>query len=522
MSNYYSYHEYLPFEEIELFTVVCLPYKGGKFPTIIYRTPYVDAYEDTPEQDIAQEFENDHRSMLDKGYAFVYQHCRGRGKSTGEHIPYLTEREDGLFLQDWIRKQDFYNGELLLSGGSYTSTVHLMTAPFAPDIKGAILQVQDSDRYNLFYRNGMYRFGASGLWKISNYKRKQIDLRDKNYDMDIVNTLPFIDYPKIALGESCELYEQTMLHPDRNDEFWNTKLGGVASKGALDNANIPILLVTGFYDFYTGGMFDMWNNMNTETKAKSALVVHPYAHRTMGVDKPIEFPNGDMAVAFPNLSSEWFSYVLKGTKPPVENGKVTYYKLFDNRWHTDDFKTPEKSMTFMVGEGKKTYTYNPFAPAKFKGSLSSNLGGTAWQDAPNSRYDILSFYTPEFTEDTCIKGKMKAKLRVSSDCEDTCFYMRISLKTEDGDLGLRDDINQISNFNPDYKPGEVVDMDFSFDEHSLLVKKGQALRIDISSSCYPYFVRHTNQKGLFSLQTTAKVAHNTVYLEDSSLTIFVE
>ena len=176
----------------------------------------------------------------------------------------------------------------------------------------------------------------------------------------------------------------------------------------------------------------------------------------------------------------------------------------------------------MVGEGKKTYTYNPFAPAKFKGSLSSNLGGTAWQDAPNSRYDILSFYTPEFTEDTCIKGKMKAKLRVSSDCEDTCFYMRISLKTEDGDLGLRDDINQISNFNPDYKPGEVVDMDFSFDEHSLLVKKGQALRIDISSSCYPYFVRHTNQKGLFSLQTTAKVAHNTVYLEDSSLTIFVE
>jgi ribosomal protein L31 len=230
--------------------------------------------------------------------------------------------------------------------------------------------------------------------------------------------------------------------------------------------------------------------------------------------------HGVTAEAFPNLSSKWFGYVLKGTKPPVENGKVTYYKLFDNCWYTDDFKTPEKSITFTIGEGEKTYTYNPFAPATFKGGLTSSLDGTAWQDEPNSRYDILSFYTPEFTEDTCIKGKMKARLRVKSDCEDTCFYMRISIKTDEGDLGLRDDINKISNFNPDYKIGDALDMDFTFDEHSFLVKKGQALRIDISSSCHPYFVRHTNQKGPFALQTTAKVAHNTVILDESTLTVF--
>ena len=117
---------------------------------------------------------------------------------------------------------------------------------------------------------------------------------------------------------------------------------------------------------------------------------------------------------------------------------------------------------------------------------------------------------------------MKAKLCVKSDCEDTCFYVRISLVKENGYYGLRDDINQISNFCAGYKTNEEIEMDFSFDEHAFVVKKGEKLRIDISSSAFPLYVRHTNNKGLFSEQTTAKVAHNTIVLDKSYLTIFYE
>lgn len=70
------------------------------------------------------------------------------------------------------------------------------------------------------------------------------------------------------------------------------------------------------------------------------------------------------------------------------------------------------------------------------------------------RDDIVSLFTPEFECDTYVKGKIKAKLKVKSDCEDTCFYMRLSLCKQEGYYGLRDDINQISNFCADYKPGE--------------------------------------------------------------------
>ena len=61
-----------------------------------------------------------------------------------------------------------------------------------------------------------------------------------------------------------------------------------------------------------------------------------------------------------------------------------------------------------------------------------------------------------------------------------------------------------------------------FDEHAFVVKKGERIRMDISSSAYPHYVPHTNEKGLFSEQKTARVATNTVILEKSFLLLPIE
>lgn len=82
--------------------------------------------------------------------------------------------------------------------------------------------------------------------------------------------------------------------------------------------------------------------------------------------------------------------------------------------------------------------------------------------------------------------------------------------------------NQISNFCEEYVSNSEILMDFSFDDHAFVIQKGERLRIDISSSAFPHYVRHTNRKGLFSAQTETKVAHNTVILKDSYLEIPVE
>lgn len=511
---------YVQADGAELFTTVCLPEENGKFPTIVMRSPYVDMYENVSYEEICENRLNADKAWLDAGYATVLQHCRGRGKSSGDCMPYINEREDGLALHEWIRQQNFYNGELYLCGGSYCASVHYVTAPFADDIKGAVLEVQDPVRYNCNYRNGFYKMGLHGNWYPTMYKRKSIP--NKNYVPESYNMLPLSDFSKAVLGEPSADFDEILRHPDKDDPFWLTRFGGGEARDAIKHANIPILLTTAFYDVYTGGSFDNWFSLDDATRAKSALVVNPYDHGGTPNKQPIRFEGGMIAEKVDNFRVKWMDFIRGKCESPFELGKVTYYKLFGDEWCCDEFDTPEKVMTFALGEGERTYCYNPYAPAEFKGGLSANDEANSYQDPPNSRYDILSFYTDEFDRDVFVKGKMSAKLRVKSDCEDTCFYMRLSITKPDGDYGLRDDINQISNFCADYVPGTEIDMDFSFDEHAFVVHKGERLRIDVSSSAFPHYVRHTNNKGLFSEQITAKIAHNTVICDKSSITLCVE
>ena len=111
MHAYKAEYAYMPSGDALLYTAILLPGEG-QHPTVIIRTPYVDALENTDPADAAVQHMNDYRAWLRRGYAVVLQHCRGRGLSSGDCIPYVNERRDGLALQAWIRLQPFYNGEL--------------------------------------------------------------------------------------------------------------------------------------------------------------------------------------------------------------------------------------------------------------------------------------------------------------------------------------------------------------------------------------------------------------------------
>lgn len=517
----YSFYAYIKVDGAELFTSVCLPEKEGKYPTVIFRAPYVDDMEEKSEEEIVAIYAEGDKTLLENGFATVHQHCRGRGKSTGDCIPYIYEREDGLSLHGWVREQSFYNGSLYLVGGSYTASVHYVTAPFASDIKGAVLSVQDSERYNCNYRNGFYKMGLHGDWYVSMYKRK--GGLYKTYTKDAYRMLPLSDFSRSVFGENAADFDEILRHPDKNDPFWTTtRYGGAEAHNAAVHANIPILFTTGFYDIYTGGVFDMWFSLDKQTRAKCALAVNPYDHGGAPSATSGEFPDGTLASHFGNYTLDWLLYARDGKKPPFETGKVTYYKLFSNVWCTDTFEDTGKTLSLSLGSGEHTYRYNPYAPACFKEGLSCNFGGTGYGAPPNSRYDIISIYTEPFEEDTVVKGKMNARIKVKSDCPDTCFYMRVYLATEAGDYGLRDDITKISNFNKEYREGDTLEITFSFDEHAFLIKKGERIRVDISSSAFPQYVPHTNTRGLFSEQTVARVAQNTVILTDAALILPVE
>lgn len=522
MINYVANYQYIESKNTKLFTVVLLPNSTDTFPTVIVRTPYVDRYENEKEEDVTAEYLNEYKTWVKRGYAVVIQHCRGRGKSDGDCIPYINEREDSLCLQKWVREQSFYNGEIFLKGESYRTSVQYATAPFADDIKGAVFGVQDSERYNVCYRNGFYKKGLHGLWYLSMYKAKSH--MKKSYTVDSFNLLPLKDLTKTVFGESVQDFDEMLKAPNPDHEFWNTPIGGSDTKGVTENVNFPVLFTTGFYDLYTGGIFDMWKKMSKKSRSRSSLLVSPYDHTDIySAEKSIAFPNGKRSEQFgETYEIDWFDYVRGNAKAPFKAGAITYYNLFKNCWETEKSLSSSKTMDIKLGEDAVSYVYNPFDAPQFKGGLSRAFGGAVFQDKPNSRYDIISLYTKPFEKDTQIKGKMSAKLTVMSDCEDTCFYVRVSIEKETGDYGLRDDITSLCFQLGDYKPDSIVELKFDFDEHAFLIQKGERLRIDISSADNAHYVRHTNQKGLYSEQTTAKIAHNTVYLHKSFLTLPTE
>ena len=517
-----AYYEYVVSDGIKLFTVVLLPDKDGKFPIVLSRNPYVDNFENMEEDEIVALCLEGATNWLDNGYAMVIQHCRGRGKSEGDCIPFVNERVDGFALLKWLKNQSFYNNEIYLKGASYLSAVHYAIAPFDEDVKGASFAVMDSEMYNVAYRNGFFKKGLYGSWAVNMYKKKSH--MKKNYTLGSFDLLPLKDFSETVFNESFECLDKILQGPNKNDDFWNTPEGGKDTRNCTDDAHFPILFTTAFNDIYTGGIFDMWNSMTEQSKKMSALVVSPYNHGdNYDQGNTVIFPNGKRIEQFgENYELEWFEHIRGKKESPFKQGEITYYRLFENVWKTEEKVEADNIMEIKLGEEEVSYVYNPYDAPVFKGGLSRAFGGSVYQDEPHLRHDIISVYTNAFEKDTFVKGKMKARLSVKSDCEDTCFYVRVSIEKEEGDFGLRDDITSLCYQLGDYKPNSYVCLEFEFDEHAFLISKGERLRIDIASANNEHYVRHTNQKGLFSEQTTAKVAHNTVDLKKSKLMLPTE
>lgn len=510
--------DYMPHDGEQLFTLIASPDTPGKYPTVIMRSPYEAHHNEMDDETLRADFAKNSTKWTDNGYVFIMQDCKGTGRSTGDSDAFVYEYDESHALLDYVRRQDFYNGEIFLTGGSYCGWVICSYAPYDEDIKGIVLEATDCELYNFLYLNGFYRTFLHGEWYVDRYKRK--GNLNKNFSFDKFLTLPMTEYSKKVFGEPCPVLDEIFMHPDRDDAYWDTPVGGSHQREAVKNARIPILVTTGIFDIFCGGGHAMWDMISEDIKDNCAFVVHAYHHGGTSDGQPYHFPGGELGELMGEFDLRWFDHIRKGTDSPAPLGKITYYELFDNNWHSEGYYDTAKDKTFTLGSAEAEYDYDPRDPAPFTGGLSNNFGGTAFMEKAGTRADVITCYTDEFEDDTHLRGKMSLTLRVKSDCEDTAFYARIAVVKPEGDFAIRDSITKLSNVDANYKPGDYVTLQLEFDPAAVLVKKGERLRVDITSSAYHLFLPHTNNRGLFSIQDTAIIAHNTVDLAESALTVY--
>ncbi len=507
---------------VRLYTVVARPRDAEKCPVIVTRTPYV---EETHANKTMVRMMSIPAVM--RGYACILQHCRGCGESEGDFIPFEAERADGLALLDWIRRQPWYNGEIFLMGGSYHSSVHwayLDTNP--PDVKGAVLPVMDVDRYSVVYRNGMFKSGLFGVWSKLVYRRKDRTLRRD--EAVKVTDFPLSDWCRRYYGIEEPTFDNVMRHPRRDDPFW---LSGEPGSGAeyrrgFTDSTMPILFVTGQYDMFFDGMADMWCDATRDRRANCAMLVDAYDHDGCIADE-LKGTYGEFAggarISNPMRILDWFDCCRTGKNcdfaPP---GKVSCYALWENRRIGEEaFADGPRRVDFALGTGAKSWTYDPRRPLpEFPGSGGNCFGGMRRQPEPGFRDDVVSFVLPPVEAELRVRGRMRASLAVSSDCEDTCFYARVSVDKGDGIWYLlRDDITTMCADGRDYIPGTVKTVAFAFPRLAFRLEKGDRLRVDVSSAC-SQFAPHGNVRGNQNFVREPKTARNTVLADRSSLTVF--
>jgi putative CocE/NonD family hydrolase len=131
---------------------VLRPRGTGRFPVLVYRTPYG--------KEPALEGYTTFRRAVERGYAVVVQDVRGRYASGGEFRPYENEGRDGYDSIEWAARQPWSNGAIGTFGLSYPGAVQWLAAvENPPHLKAMVPAMTFSSAQNFFY--------AGGLWDMS-------------------------------------------------------------------------------------------------------------------------------------------------------------------------------------------------------------------------------------------------------------------------------------------------------------------------------------------------------------------
>src|SRR6266849_4449682 len=132
---------------------ILLPSAEGKFPALIYRTPYG--------KHLAQQEYKTFEKAVARGYAVVVQDVRGRYASDGAFVAYQNEGRDGYDTIEWAAKQSWCDGNVGTFGLSYPGAVQWLAAvENPPHLKAMVPAMTFSTPRNFFYSGGVF----DGSW----------------------------------------------------------------------------------------------------------------------------------------------------------------------------------------------------------------------------------------------------------------------------------------------------------------------------------------------------------------------
>ena len=506
-----------------LYTYCRRPVGPGPFPAIIMRSCY-------PEQEPVLQLHAAEFSR--RGYAFVFQLCRGTGKSEGQWLPNVNERSDGKETIAWLAAQS-WAGSIGYWGSSYLALTGWAIGDLLPDkVKTLYLTHYGTDRFTSAYQCGMFRQDVLTAWAMNNTGHQVT----ADYEQSL-NYRPHIHVDEALWGGKLDWYRDWISNTSRQDNYWQTgfwkELQDMPAR-----IRVPVCLGEGWYDHHLGSALRGWEELSGESKKHSVLRIgawnHGFAPCVKGIE-PQNLNNSDVKNAL-----NWFDSLLQRNEKP--DGRVEAYQINADRWLTlpvYPFSAASKKTLYLDsrnssgrafrlteqphdGSAATEYDYDPENPVRSHGAeaMLNTMRSVGSLEQPECGYrdDVVSFVSEPLDSDLAILGKIQVVLQVSSTAEDTAFSAKlIEIKADGRAYNIRSGITTLAyrqcsgQSRTDYVPATIVEARIECWDIAWLIKTGSRLRLDLSSSDFPQYAVHSNFTGIWSLQDKTRIARQSIY-----------
>ena len=106
------------------------------------------------------------RLYAERGYQLLVQSCRGTFGLGGEFVPVRNEQVDGQATLEWVAGQPWFDGRLVMWGGSYLGMTQWAVAQDAPDfVKALSFQVTAANfRDAVVFPGGAFALETGLAW----------------------------------------------------------------------------------------------------------------------------------------------------------------------------------------------------------------------------------------------------------------------------------------------------------------------------------------------------------------------
>jgi uncharacterized protein len=502
---------------------ILLPNPTGRFPALVYRTPY-------GRRNALEEYKIFSKAV-DRGYAVVSQDVRGLHGSDGEFNAYRNEGPDGYDTIEWAAKQPWCDGNVGTFGLSYPGAVQWLAAvENPPHLKAMVPAMTFATPRNFFYSGGVFDLSwldwiwldvAPGIrypkYLTESTTYEQAKESWKREHARLQNFLPLRDLPDFKMD--APFYYEWLAHPPA-DPWWDW----AELRSKYGRVHAAVLNLSGWYDEAYGpdGATTNFNGLLKERRdekdPRTRTIIGPWTHGGQEKTRAGERDFGpSAAIDYDELILRWMDHYVRGIDNGVEREKpVRYFVMGKNIWRDEDTWPPARvrpETYYLRSESNsaRLARLNQSAPYR-SGSYNELFSDPAHPlTDPYDSYgahdyrsfaglkDVLVYDSDPLPVDTEVTGAIHAEIYVSADVPDVDLWVRLLDVAPDGTaLNLMSpglDVLRASYRNektqPEYlKPGEIYKLNLDRMLTSNVFRVGHQIRIQISGAFFPHFSRN--------------------------------